>query len=461
MRSPQSSLRKRLGTEVPALWRLAWPVVLGEVGWQAMGIVDTVMVGRVGAEALAGVGVGNALFFVVAIFGIGMLLGLDFAIARAVGAGERAEVATFFWHGIALAVVLGVVLTLLLLAATPMIARLGLDEGVAVVAAAYLDVVVWSTLPLLLYTALRRFLQAVGAVRVIAITILVANVVNAIADWTLVLGNWGAPALGATGAAWATFLSRALMLAILAGYVLVQHADVIAMPVRFGWQKMSLLARLGLPAALQLTLEVGVFAVVTALVGRFGAAALAAHHVVLNIASLSFMVPLGISAAAAVRVGHSFGRRDAVETAAAGWTAIAAAAAVMCGFGVLFIGVPELLMRAFTPEPEVIAVGASLLVVAAAFQLFDGIQVVATGALRGTGETRTAMFTNLVAHWFLGLPVGVALGFGLAWGATGLWLGLCCGLVVAAVALLVFWQRRQRWVAAELDSAQLREAPPA
>lgn len=447
MLSSPTPHRAGLRAELPALWRLAWPVVLGEVGWQAMGIVDTVVVGRVGAEALAGVGVGSALFFVVAIFAIGMLLGLDFAIARAIGAGDREDVAAYFWHGIALSLGLGVGATLVMLAAVPSLDRLGLEPEVEAVAADYLGVVIWSTVPLLLYTALRRFVQAVGSVRVIALAILAANVLNAVVDWMLVLGNWGAPALGATGAAWATLASRTLMLAILGWYAFTAHRDAIWVRVHWGRDKFGLLVRLGLPAALQLTLEVGVFAVVTALVGRFGATTLAAHHVVLNLASLSFMVPLGISAAAAVRVGHAVGRRSVEGAAIAGWTAIGAAALVMSGFGVLFVGFPEVLIRLFTPDPGVIAAGASLLLVAAAFQLFDGIQVVATGALRGTGETRMAMLTNLVAHWGLGLPTGMVFAFYWGWDATGLWMGLCVGLIGAAVALLMFWAARMRRIA--------------
>lgn len=451
MRSSSIPRREQLRLEIPALWHLAWPVVLGEVGWQAMGLVDTLVVGRVSAEALAGVGAGSALFFVVAVFGIGMLLGLDFTVARAVGAGSAAEVASFLWHGIALAAVLSFVLTALLVGLIPLLPHLGFDEPVARVAVAYLNVLVWSLPPLLLFTALRRFLQAVGAVRVIAVAVLAANVANALADWMLVLGNWGAPAMGAPGAAWATLVSRVVMLLILVAYLVVAHRETLRLKPDWRWGKLTMLAGLGLPAALQLTLEVGVFATVTALVGRLGATALAAHHVVLNIASLSFMIPLGISAAVAVRVGHEVGRRDPGRAAAAGWTAIGASALVMSACGLVFVSMPETLMRAFTPAVDVIVAGATLLLVAAAFQLFDGVQVVATGALRGTGETRMAMFTNLVAHWFVGLPVGVALGFGAGWGVTGLWVGLCVGLVVAAVGLLVFWRRRIAHVAAGLS----------
>lgn len=437
--------------ELARLWRLAWPVVLGEIGWQTMSLVDTLVVGRVGASALAGVSVGSAIFFVASISGTGMLLGLDFAIARAVGAGRRDEVALHLRHGLLLAVLLALLLTAALLAALPLLPHLGLAADVGTVAADYLEVVAWSLPPLLLFNALRRFLQAVGSVRIIALAMIAANVVNAVTDWALVFGTWGAPALGAVGAAWATFASRVFMLAVVAVYVLVAHRALLSARVAWHPQAFAGLVRLGLPAAAQLALEVGVFATVTALAGRLGAVAAASHHVVLNIAAFSFMVPLGISAAAAVRVGHEVGRRDAAATMVAGWTAMALGAATMAAFGVLFLAVPDALVALFTTDAEVRAAAASLMLVAALFQLFDGVQIVATGALRGLGDTRTPMLVNLVAHWFLGLPVGALLCFRFDLGVTGLWVGLCVGLVAAAALLLVKWAVLSRRAAGAAD----------
>lgn len=425
--------------ELARLWRLAWPVVLGEIGWQTMSLVDTLVVGRVGATALAGVSVGGAIFFLVAISGTGTLLGLDFAIARAVGAERRDEVASFLRHGLVLAVLLAAGLTVGLLAVVPLLPRVGLAPEVATVAADYLSVVAWSLPPLLVFNALRRFLQAVGSVRVIALAMVSANVVNAVVDWVLVFGLWGAPALGAVGAAWATVVSRIFMLAVLGVHVAAAHRTLLVAHRPWRWTVLQQLVRLGLPAAIQLGLEVGVFATVTTLAGRIGAVAAASHHVVLNIAAFSFMVPLGISAAAAVRVGHEVGRRDAAGTATAGWTAMALGALTMAGFSALFLLVPSFLVALFTTDAAVRETAASLMMVAAVFQLFDGVQVVTSGALRGLGDTRTPMLVNLIAHWFIGLPIGALLGLGLDLGVTGLWVGLCAGLMVAAVLLVRKW----------------------
>lgn len=428
--------------ELPQLWRLAWPVIFGELGWHAMGLVDTLVVGRVSPEALGGVSIGGSIFFVAAVFGLGLLLGLDFCIARAIGAGRSAEAGDYLRHGLLLAAVTSLVQMLVLWRVVPWLPHMGIDPAVVVHATPYLEVVAWSCPPLLLFAALRRFLQAVGAVRVIALAIVFGNIVNAVADWMFVLGNWGAPALGAAGAAWATVFSRVLLAACLLAYVWRQHGDVLWVPTRLRLAPVLELVRLGLPAAGQLVLEVGVFSLVTTLAGRLGAHALAAHHIVLSIASLTFMVPLAISSSAAVRVGHAVGAGDGRRTALAGWTAILLAGGLMAICSVAFVLIPELLVRLFTADGAVVATGVGLLWIAALFQLFDGIQVAATGCLRGVGDTRTPLLGNLVAHWAIGLPLGAALCFQFGWGVHGLWVGLSVGLIVVAVALLLVWRRR-------------------
>ena len=207
---------------------------------------------------------------------------------------------------------------------------------------------------------------------------------------------------------------------------------------------MKHLLRLGLPAALQITLEMGVFATATALAGLLDAASLAGHQIALTAASVTFMVPLGVSSAGAVRVGHAVGRADRPGAAAAGWTALLIGVTFMSVAGLAFLVLPEAIVRAFSSDATVIRTGATLLVVAAFFQLFDGVQVVATGILRGLGDTRSPMLWNLVGHWMLGLPVGYGLCFVAGRGITGLWIGLCVGLISVGAVLLLIWARRVR-----------------
>jgi MATE family multidrug resistance protein len=208
--------------------------------------------------------------------------------------------------------------------------------------------------------------------------------------------------------------------------------------------RMWRLVQLGFPAATQFAMEVGVFAVATTLIGKLGAVALASHQVALNTVSLTYMVPLGISSAAAVRVGQALGRRDAHAASRAGWTAMALGTSFMTCMGVILLVVPRQIVRAYTPDPVVIQAASSLLFVAAFFQLFDGMQTVATGALRGAGDTRTPMLCHMFFYWAMGLPLGYHLCFGLGWGAAGLWTGLCLALILIGIALLYFWRRKER-----------------
>lgn len=425
--------------------QLAWPVAIAELGWMGMSLVDTMMVGRVGAIALGAVSIGSHLFFAVAIFGMGMLLGLDYTVALAVGGGAMQEARRALVHGIYLSLPLAAGLIVVLLALTQQLERLGIQPEVARATAPYLYALTWSLPPLLLFAALRRYLQALGKVRAVMAALLTANAINALACWVLIFGHAGAPALGAEGAGWATCISRVYLLVFLLAYAAwheQRSGRGLALPWRAEARRLHHLARLGLPAALQMLLEVGVFATATVLAGRLSADALAAHQVALSAAAFNFMVPLGISSAASVRVGRAIGRVDPSGAARARWTAVLLGALFMSGAALVFFAAPAAVIRIFTDDAAVIATGAALLVVAAVFQLFDGVQVVVTGALRGSGDTRTPMLANLIGHWVLGLPIGYALCFWLDRGVVGLWIGLCTGLVSVALALIVVWRRR-------------------
>jgi MATE family multidrug resistance protein len=204
------------------------------------------------------------------------------------------------------------------------------------------------------------------------------------------------------------------------------------------------LLKLGGPSAAQILLEIGAFAAATALCARLGPVPLSGHEIALNCAALAFMVPLGISSAAAVRVGQEMGRGNPAAAKRAGWSAMGIGVGFMAISGTIFVTFSRTIAHLFSRDPAVVRVGAQLLLVAAAFQLFDGMQIVSTGALRGTGETRTPMFANLVAYWFLGLPLGYFFCFKLDWGVVGVWAGLCIGLVLIGSALLLAWHRRLR-----------------
>jgi MATE family, multidrug efflux pump len=215
-------------------------------------------------------------------------------------------------------------------------------------------------------------------------------------------------------------------------------------PFAVDFHRLRQLLTLGAPAASQITLEVGVFALATALAARLDAVSSASHQIALNIVSLVFMVPLGLASAGAVRVGHAIGGRDVRRARRAGWTALSVGAAIMVALGVILFAFPHSPLSVFTEDARVLAIGARLLAIAAAFQLFDGTQAVTTGILRGIGDTRTPMVMNVIGHWVLGLPVGYALCFRFRWGVAGLWIGLSIGLIFCAVALTATWVMRTR-----------------
>src|SRR6185436_3245881 len=268
---------------------------------------------------------------------------------------------------------------------------------------------------LLLYATFRRYLQGIHAVRPVMAALVTANLVNAFGNWVLIWGRFGVPALGINGSAWATVAARVYMAAFLGVAIVYEHRTRgLAHPrVRFAFDpsRVRQLLALGLPAASQVTLEVGVFAAVSTLAGTLDPVSLGAHQIALNIAAMAFMVPLGLSSAAAVRVGHAVGAGDRRRAVAAGWTAFAVGAAITGAVGLSFIAAPLPMLRAFTRDPQLLAIGVRLLAIGAAFQLFDGTQAVATGVLRGIGDTRTPMVTNVIGHWVFGLPIGWALCF--------------------------------------------------
>lgn len=423
--------------EIRSIVRLAWPVILAELGWMFMGVVDTIMVGHRGPLAIAAVSLGNAMFDVIGLCGIGLVLGLDTLVSQAFGAGEDRECDRWLWQGLFLALAATPVLMLGIALGVPLMREAGVQRAVLFEAEPYVRPMNWSVGPLLAYAVFRRYLQGIGQVRPVMFALLSANLVNVVGNWFLI-GRFGVEGVG-----WATFGSRVYMAAALAGFTLVRHPAVLQHIPQPDWSAIKSLLQLGLPAAGQIVLEIGVFATSTVLAGKLTAESLAAHHVVLMIAGSTFMVPLGISSAGAVAVGHAIGRSDAQAARRAGWIAISIAALFMSAMILVMVSIPRTLLGVFTKNSDVLAIAVPLLFVAAVFQIFDGIQVTATGVLRGAGDTRTPMYANLVAHWILGLPAGYLLCFTFGMGVVGLWIGLSAGLVVVGSILLFVWRRAQ------------------
>lgn len=438
--SPQGELRPML--------RLAVPVVLAEMGWFVMSIVDTVMVGPLGPSAIGAVGTGGILFMTLMVFGFGTLLSLDTFVSQSFGAGRIDDCHRWLFAGLQLAAILAVVLMVVAQVCVWGLPAFGFHPDLLPPLTDYTKWLVWSAPPLFAYVVFRRYLQAMNLVRPVMIALVAANIMNAFVNWLLIYGNWGFPAMGVVGAAWATVASRVVLAASLFGVIVYQERQRPSglHDVPFAWDPVRVwrLFRLGWPAALQITFEVGVFAAASALAGRIAPLAAAANQVVLNIAGFIFMIPFGLASAAAVRVGQAVGRRDPRGMRRAGWTALGIASAVMLASAVMFFAIPETLIRIYSDDPSVVEVGVVLLFICSVFQLFDGLQTVTTGALRGLGDTRSPMILNLIGHWLIGLPVGYILCFNRGWGVAGLWTGLSVGLILIGSSLLGVWSYRSR-----------------
>jgi len=421
--------------------RLALPLIMAEVGWMSMGVVDTMMVGRVSADAIGAVSLGTMIFYTVGIFASGLLLGLDTLVSQAFGAGNLDDCRHSLINGIWLSLFLIAPVMLIIEACNPLLAAMGIDSGVLRDTRPYLRALNWSAPSLLLYFGFRRYLQSINLVRPVMITLITSNLVNVVGNWIFVFGNLGAPKLGAEGSGWATCLSRVFMMSVLAVVIWRRDPALFHASWKPDIRRIRRLLVLGFPAAGQIGLETAVFATVTVLIGRLGATALAGHQIALTTVSMTFMMPLGISSAAAVRVGQAIGRNDPAAAARSGWTALALGGTVMSSAALALLFAPHFIARLFTPDAGIIAAGVLLLRVAAFFQLFDGFQVVATGALRGAGDTRTPMLCHFAGYWVIGLPVGALLCFHFGFGAPGLWIGLSTGLILIGIVLVAFWRR--------------------
>src|SRR3989449_6116360 len=412
-----------LRVELRPTIQLAMPLVLAEVGWMSMAIVDTMMVGRLpdSAVAIGAVSLGSILFHTLAFFGGGLLMGLDTLVSQAFGAGWREDCHRSLLNSIYLSVALAPILASPVWLLRSLLAEMHVDPGVLALAIPYTKALAAGLLPLLLYFAVRRCLQAMNMVKPVAFALVTANIINALGNWILIYGKWGAPAMGAVGSGWSTAIARLYMAAVLVGYLLwydqKHRTELLRTPVEIDLPRIRRLITLGLPAAIQFTLESGVFALVTALIARLGAVPLASHQIALNTVAFTYMVPLGIASAAAVRVGQAIGRGEPRGAGDAGGTAIFLGAAFMtCASGALLI-FPRWIARMYTPDETVIHSTILLLAAGAPFPPFSGLHTPSPGALRGAGDTRTPTFFHLTAYWIIGLPLRALVVFRPGWGA--------------------------------------------
>lgn len=414
-----------------------------------MGFVDTVMVGRLGVEPLAGVALGNTIFFVLAIVTMGVVFAVGPMVSQAHGAGDEDAIGRSVREGLRVGLLLAIVPALIMWNIEPMLLKMGQEPGTVVLTAGYLRAIVWGLLPFLWFGAFRSLVEGVSRPLPVTLITFVGLGLNVLANYVLMFGKWGFPELGLAGTGWASTIVYWTMFISIAGYAKFSPAfkkyNVFAGLAKIHVPTLKEVFRVGVPIGVSHGIEAGLFSITSLTMGLIGTVALASHQVAIQCAAYTFMVPMGIGIAASVRVGQAVGMKDYVGAQRAGNVALHLALAFMSFTAILFWVIPRQLIGLYldtsVPEnAEVVALAISLLGIAAVFQVFDGIQVAALGALRGLKDTRIPMFICFVSYWLIGLSVGMSLAFVADLGAGGLWWGLVLGLATAAI--LLTWRFR-------------------
>ena len=417
---------------------LALPMIVGQVSQMLIGITDNAFIGRVGTVPLAAAAFTHGLFGMFYLVGIGLLLPVAVLTARDHGAGNAAGCAAWLRHGKALALVVGLVAFVLLGALSTQLHRFGQPPEVVAVMKPFFLLIAASLIPVLYFQVQRQYLDALGRPWVGTSIMLVDIGLNALLNWIFIRGHCGAPALGLTGSGLATLLARTLAVGIIGLWLRRSQTGDTGAVHRWETARFREMLTIGVPAAGCLLFESGAFATAALMMGWLGATALAAHQIALSCASLTFMAPLGLSMATSIRLSRALGEQRRELLRPIGFGALGFSSMIMLGFATVFMTSGSLLARGFTTDGAVIALAAQLLAVAALFQLFDGGQVVASGALRGLTDVKVPTVITFIAYWLVSLPVAYLLAFRLDFGPPGIWLGLASGLFSAA--LLLTWR---------------------
>ncbi len=444
--------------EARATLYLAVPLVITSIGQVAIRTIDTVMLGWLGAEQLAGGALGINFYFPLYLFGLGVAVAISPMVAQALGAGEQAGVRRSVRQGFWAVTLIGLVCSLLIWNAAPVLRLLGQTEANIVLAEAYLRAAIWGFIPSLWVIVLRAFLVSHSRPQPALVVILAGALLHALGDYTLMFGHFGFPALGVAGAGISNSVVQCVMLCALLVYAQRARAfrgyNLLQRMWRPDWARLAEVFRIGVPIGLTILAESGLFAAAVYLMGILGTVGLAAHAIALQCAAVAFMIPLGICQATTVRVGLAAGSGDRAGVGRAGWVGIALGAGVSVVPAAVFWLLPRPLLGAFLdlslPQNlPVVELAVTFLGVAAVFQLFDGVQIIAGGALRGLKDTRIPMVIAVVGYWGVGFGLCLALAFPLGLGGLGIWLGLAAGLLVVAILLVHRFQRRERfWPAA-------------
>ena len=420
--------------------------MLSQLGQVLVGVADSLMVGHLGAEPLAAASLANVIFYVIMVFGLGVSLAVTPLVAAADGEKDASKIRSIFSNGLLVNTVLGILLALVTVASTPVLYSLNQPPPVVTLAIPYLNIITVSVIPYMIFQSLRQFAEGMGNTRQAMYITLTGNALNIVLNYLLIYGKMGFPELGLNGAGWATLIARSVM-AFLMGLYIYRAPKFRPFRAAFLVSDISKkvirrILNVGIPAGFQFVFEVSAFGFAAIMMGWLGTQNLAAHQIAINLASISYMMSTGIASAATIRVGNQFGRRDLLNLRAAGNTCFVMVSLFMACAAVIFLGFKNVLPTLYISEPGVIDIASQLLIVAAFFQISDGVQVVGMGALRGIEDVRIPTVIAITAYWIIGLPAGYLLAFSLGMGATGIWYGLLIGLSLAAVLLFYRFNHR-------------------
>ena len=439
---------KSIKREVVKTLSLAYPVMIGQLGIIMMGVVDSIMVGRLGPVSLAAASLGNSLIFIILIIGLGSSTVVSPLVAILVGGNRYSECGIYFRQSLIVNVALSVAMIGIMFLGMNFLDYLNQPPEVIKYALVYMSIVALSALPLMIFQTYKQFIEGLSVMKPAMIISLLANIINAFANWVLIFGKFGFPELGLAGAAWATFASRVFMAMVIMIYVM-RNKKYRQFDVTFHFRGINIpvikkIVSLGIPSGFQNFFEVGAFSFAVIMIGWIGANELAAHQIAINLASISFMVVLGIAQAASIRVGNAMGEQNIHNIRKAGFTAILLGASIMSISGLIFILLHNFLPTLYINDNNVISIAARLIIIAALFQLSDGTQAVGIGVLRGLTDIKGPTIITFVAYWVVSLPVGYLLGFTFNLGVDGIWIGLLIGLTVSAVFLTLRFNYKSR-----------------
>ena len=418
---------------------LAYPVMLSQLGQVSVGVADSMMVGRLGAVPLAAASLGNSIFFVIMMFGIGISMGITPLVSLADGKGKTKRISRLFSHGLWINLISSILLIAVILGLSQGLHFLNQPEEVVILAVPYLFIITASLLPMMVFQTFKQMAEGLSQTKQAMYITVFANLVNVFLNWVLIWGKFGFPELGLNGAGLATLISRILMMLMMGGYILgsgrYKKYNFSLRNRNASLMMYSRILKIGIPTGFQFIFEVSAFGTAAIMMGWIGVNALAGHQIALNLASISYMMATGLATAGMIRVSNQIGKGNLKAMREAGLVVFGLVMGFMFLCGVVFVSFRFFLPTLYIDDPEVISLSASLLIIAGLFQLSDGVQVVGLGVLRGMEDVKIPTLVTLMAYWVLGLPLGYVLAFNFGFAEKGIWYGLLIGLSITAILL--------------------------